>query len=68
MIPFFLLSKVTVGAVCVYPNQVANCIEGLKKIKAPDIPVASGIVIIIIILICTLWYMLIILNRSSRLM
>merc|ERR1712226_754183 len=31
----------TCGAVCVYPNRVAECVEALKRYKAEDIPVAA---------------------------
>merc|ERR1711971_833226 len=31
----------TCGAVCVYPNRVAECVEALKRFKAEDIPVAA---------------------------
>lgn len=32
---------ITVGAVCVYPNRVADCVKYLKAANRPDIPVAS---------------------------
>jgi len=32
---------ITCGAVCVYPNRVAECVEFLKKYKAASIPVAA---------------------------
>jgi len=32
---------ITTGAVCVYPNRVAECVQLLKKYKAEQIPVAA---------------------------
>ena len=32
---------ISVGAVCVYPNRVADCVKYLKAANRPDIPVAS---------------------------
>ncbi|XP_061173031.1 deoxyribose-phosphate aldolase-like [Saccostrea echinata] len=32
---------ISVGAVCVYPNRVADCVRFLKASNRPDIPVAS---------------------------
>ncbi|KAL5010477.1 hypothetical protein ScPMuIL_012782 [Solemya velum] len=32
---------ITVGAVCVYPNRVADCVQALKAANASDIPIAS---------------------------
>lgn len=33
--------EITVGAVCVYPNQVKAAVEALRRAGKPDIPVAS---------------------------
>ena len=30
------------GAVCVYPNRVSDCIKFLEEVGASNIPVASG--------------------------
>ena len=31
----------TVGAVCVYPSRVADCVKSLKACNGSDIPIAS---------------------------
>ena len=39
---FCTLTGITVGAVCVYPNRVADCVNFLKRAGASHIPIASG--------------------------
>lgn len=34
---------ITTGAVCVYPNRVADCVKYLKAAGASHIPIASGL-------------------------
>ena len=37
---------ITTGAVCVYPNRVADCAKFLKDIDAAHLPIASGILFV----------------------
>lgn len=43
----FDCAGISCGAVCVYPNRVADCAKYLKSLGATNIPIASGLVVVI---------------------